>query len=193
MNSGRSGFRVRAVRLAAAAAVLGLLLACAAGNSVRLGYRVVGIEARAGDAELSLVAFKDGRGKKDIGVNSEGQAFYPDSSVAEWVGWSLYDELRAAGAKVKYHNLDTGFETDYVVGGEVLEVWVKQESATTYKAQVRAKVVVSRGGETVHIEKFQSEVERVVFPGSQRPAEVLTEALQGLVTEAARAVLAATR
>lgn len=170
--------------LALALAGFVALSACAGSTQLVLRYQVASAPAAGCDKAIAVVTFKDGREQKMLGIDADGQAYKTDSNVAEWVSWSLYDELRTVGcSKVKYHQTEGEFTADYVVSGEVLKVSVRQNSATSYTAAVQLRLEIKKDGQVVYAGKFQGEKDNTVFPGSGKAEQVLSDALQVVLSD----------
>jgi len=160
-------------------ALIVLLAACAGSTQLVLRYEVAQTQAPGCDAAVAVVTFKDAREQPMLGIDADGQAYKTASNVAEWVSWSLYDELRAAGcSKAKYHQAEGNYTADSVVTGEVLKVNVRQNSATSYTAAVQIRIEIKKAGQVVFAGKFHGEKDNTVFPGSGKAEQTLTEALQ---------------
>lgn len=180
-------------RLAFPVLALALLTAgCAAGNAIKLKYALISTDSPCA-GEITVFRFEDKRPAVALGKTSDNQTITSLSDVAEWVGWALFDELENAGCKPKYRTATLTPDDNPVVTGEVLELTLNQTGVTTYKGRVAVRIKVLRGGETVHVEKYISEVEDVVVPGYSSEADILAEALRGVMYEAIPAIAAAAR
>lgn len=175
-------------RLALPVLVLALLTAgCASGNAVKLKYALISTDVPCSGA-ITVFRFEDKRSSAALGKTTDNQTITTLSDVAEWAGWALFDELENAGCKPKYRTATLTPDDNPVVTGEVLELSLNQTGVTTYKGRVAVRIKVLRGGETVHAEKYISEVEDVVVPGYSSEADILAEALRGVMYEAIPAI-----
>jgi hypothetical protein len=173
-----------------AALVLALLTGCAAGNAIKLKYALISTDSPC-SGEVTVFRFEDKRPAGALGKTSDKETITTLSDVADWVGWALFDELENAGCKARYRTTALTPADDLVVTGEVLELTLNQTGVTTYKGRVSVRIVVSRSGKTLHTEKYTSEVEDVVVPGYSSQADILAEALRGVMYEAIPAIAAA--
>lgn len=185
---------MRHKRIVARLAVLALfLLAFAAGCTpktvVPLNYAVLGNMPGSCNGNVMVVAFKDVRKQASIGRDGDGYVLNPGSDVADWVGWSLYEELRAAGCETSYHGTREGFSARTVVSGEVLDVKISPMGKTVWKGMVKARMTTEVDGKAYPGETFVSEVEKPIIFGVSSREEVLTEALQGVLEQMVPRVL----
>ncbi len=163
--------------------IMCLVSGCAKGNSVKLGYALAGISVPcAGD--VVVFKFEDKRSVTALGKDNDGVAITTVSDVADWVGWSLFDELKAIGCEPRYRTSTVAPGEAALVTGEVLAVELDQTGATTYAGKVSVRIMIQKGGKTVHVEKYVSEVEDVVVPGYSSMSDIMAEALRGVLTEA---------
>jgi len=168
---------------------LALILAagCAAGNAIKLKYALISTDTPCA-GEITVFRFEDKRPASALGKTTDNETITSLSDVAEWVGWALFDELESAGCKPKYRTAITAPDDELVVTGQVLSLTLNQTGVTTYKGRVSVRIEVSRGGTTLHAEKYTSEVEDVVVPGYSSEADILAEALRGVMYEAIPAI-----
>ncbi|KAB1441678.1 hypothetical protein [Pseudodesulfovibrio senegalensis] len=159
-----------------------LLAACSPKTVVPLNYALVTANAGSCGNPINVLVFKDMRESRSIGRDSNGNLLQPGSDVADWVGWSLYEELNAAGCNVKYRSMR---QTDNVpvVTGEVLDVRMTPTGNTTWKGVVKIHVAVEREGVADPGETFMSEVEKPVVFGVSSREDILSEALQGIMEQ----------
>ncbi|WP_272700957.1 hypothetical protein [Desulfovibrio sp. Fe33] len=176
-----------------AALALALLTGgCAAGNAIKLKYALISTDSPC-SGEVTVFRFEDKRPATVLGKTADKEAITTLSDVADWVGWALFDELENAGCKARYRATALTPADDLVVTGEVLDLALDQTGMTTYKGRVSVRIVVSRSGNIVHSEKYTSEVENVVVPGYSTEADILAEALRGVMYEAIPAIAAAAK
>jgi hypothetical protein len=169
--------------------VLCLGAGCSKGNAVKLSYALAGVSAPC-SGEIVVFKFEDKRKISNLGTDNGGIAITTMSDVADWVGWSLFDELKAAGCETKYRTSTVTPGGAALVTGEVLAVELNQTGTTTYAGKVAVRIMVQKGGQTVHVEKYVSEVEDIVVPGYSSKSEILAEALRGVLNEAVPSILA---
>lgn len=165
------------------------LSGCAPTGTVPLTYAPLHVlDAKPGTGSVSVIKFTDETekglgGKSRLGRTSEGLDFFADSSLAEWVSWAVYDELKEAGINVEYHPAAGEYGTDFDISGQVQSLKLDQTSSTDYEGSMRVRLVIESKGNHVHSEKFYSEVTKVVFPSKDAPREIVMEVLQGIMTE----------
>jgi hypothetical protein len=178
--------------LSALLLAVALASGCASGNAIKLSYALISTDAPC-VGEITVFRFEDQRPATVLGKTTDNETITSLSDVAEWVGWALFDELENAGCKPKYRTAITAPDDELVVTGQVLDLALNQTGMTTYKGRVSVRIVVTRGDTTLHAEKYTSEVEDVVVPGYSAEADILAEALRGVMYEAIPAIAAAAR
>ena len=160
---------------------------CAKNNAVKLTY-ALGPTTVPCTGEVVVFKFEDKRTGATLGKDDTGQPVTTVSDVADWVGWALFDELKAAGCEPKYRTSTVTPGNAALVTGEVLAASLNQTGTTTWAGKVTVKIMVQKAGQTVHVEKFTSEVEDVVVPGYGSTSDIMAEALRGLLAEAVPAI-----
>lgn len=166
--------------------LLGLLLfaaACTKSGGITLGYQAMGVQARCA-TDMVVFKFEDKRPAKVLGRDNDGAAITAVNDVADWVGWALFDELEKAGCQPKYRTSTAAPGDTPMVTGEVLAVELNQTGTTTYEGKVSVRIMVVKAGKTIHIQKYSSQVEDVVLTGYGSEADIMQEALRGILAEA---------
>ncbi|HBE94428.1 MAG TPA: hypothetical protein DD766_06320 [Desulfovibrio sp.] len=173
-----------------ALAALVSLAACSTGRVVPLEYYTAQITPPRCAAPVVVHAFSDARGAQAIGTTKDGQSFLADPSVpvAEWVGYALYQELKANGCQAQYQTVSEGSPSP-IIRGEVVTVDLKQKDSTNYSCAVKIRLTVVKNGNEVMIQQFGSEVDKVYMPSSDNPKKILTECLQVLMGEVMETLL----
>jgi hypothetical protein len=161
---------------------------CTKGNAIKLNYALAGITIPC-SGDIIVFKFQDKRPVVSLGKDNDGAAITTLSEVADWVGWSLFDELKGAGCDPKYRTSTVTPGNALLVTGEVLAVELNQTGTTTYAGRVAVKMIIQKGGETIHIEKYISEVEDVVLPGYSTESDIMAEALRGIMVEAVPTII----
>lgn len=169
-----------------------LLAGCAKSNGIKLTYALNSTDSPC-SGQVVIFKFEDKRAKTDLGKTQDNETVTSLSDVADWVGWALFDEMESAGCEVKYRTATVMPGDELVVTGEVLELSLNQTGVTTWEGKVAVRIVVTRAGETLHVQKYASQVEDVVMPGYAKTSDVLAEALRGVMIEAVPAISAAAR
>lgn len=159
------------------------LAACTRDNAVKLTY-ALGPTLSPCVGEVVVFKFADRRAAKRLGKHQNGMYIESLSDAVDWVGWAIFDELKAAGCDPKYRTTTVTPGDLPLITGEVLDVSLNQTGTTTYKGKVTVKITVQKGGEIVHTEKYTSEVEDVVVPGYADESDIMAETLRGITSEA---------
>lgn len=177
-----------------------LMLSGCAGSIVSLSYRPQALEAvkPSTTAKVCVILFEDLRDVWEIGVRrDEKTPFYAGSPVNEWISRSLAEQLASAGVTVLYAKdreeaLHSG--ADFLVSGELEELWLKQNALTYYTCLMRVTISLSKGDEK-HVRKnsFSSTLSRTVLPFSSTPREVLGDCLRELLVPAAEKIVQSLR
>ena len=177
-------------------AVAGLLLiisltsACGPSSTVRLLYRPTDaslIPSPAAPA-VSVVQFKDVRTNSYVGVRKDNSPFIPNGQVPEWVSRSLAEELNRQGLRVSYATsleLARAAQPDYILTGELQEVWIRESSSTDIAASVKALVSVTGHKGRLISEQMTSSQAKQGLPSSSNAEELLYNTVQELVQTAA--------
>ncbi len=168
--------------------ILCFVAGCTKGNAIKLSYALAGTTVPC-SGEIVVFKFEDKRSVINLGEDSDGLAITTLSDVADWVGWSLFDELKNAGCEPKYRTSTVTPGNAALVTGEVLAVELNQTGTTTYTGKVAVRIMVQKNGQTVHIEKYVSEVEDIVLPGYSTESDIMAEALRGIMVEAVPTII----
>ena len=156
---------------------------CNKSNAVKLTYALGQTKAPC-SGDVTVFKFADKRTSSRLGSTSNGQAISSLSDVADWVGWALFDELKAAGCEPKYRTSTVTPGDGPLITGEVLAVSLNQTGTTTYAGKLSVKIMIEKAGKTVMVEKYTSEVEDLAVPGYGSETDIMAEALRGLIAEA---------
>ncbi|MFH1914769.1 MAG: hypothetical protein ABIK45_10900 [Pseudomonadota bacterium] len=160
--------------------LLALAAGCAKDNAVKLTY-ALGPQVGPCVGEVIVFKFADKRPVNTLGTDRNGATLEPLSDVADWVGWALFDELKAAGCDPKYRTSSVTPGSAPLITGEVLATELNQTGATTWAGKVSVSIMLQRDGAIVHSERFSSEVENVVVPGYSTRSDILAETLRGVM------------
>jgi len=171
-------------------AVLFALSACGPGSTVRLLYRPADApQIPASTApSISVVQLKDARSNSYIGVRRDNTPFIPNDAVPEWVTRSLADEFTRQGLRVTYaQNLEAAraSQPQYILMGELHEVWIRESSRTDISASVKASISVTGHRGRLINESVTSSLSRQGLPGSSAAEELLYNTVQELVQSVA--------
>ena len=175
-------------------ALLGLLLfvvACNKSNGIKLGYEALGVSTSC-SGEMVVFKFEDKRVSDVLGRYNDNSAITSLSNVPDWIGWALFEELEKAGCEPKYRTSTVSPGDRVLVTGEVLGVELNQTGTTTFEGKVTVRIMVVKAGQTVHVQKYSSQVEDVVILGYSSESDIMAEALRGIMTEAIPTIMAVT-
>lgn len=169
--------------------LLCLLGACSPQANVRLIYVPAQTTAlpSPGAARITVVQFEDKRPRAEIGEQSNGQRFFASSPVADWVTRSLADEVSRMGPQVAYTSNVSQAQAgnpQFLVTGKVLEVWVRQNSTTSYTATIRIAFSVGKRNGVVYSENLSATQERSGIPSSSMVENLLNSTLRELLSTA---------
>ncbi len=174
--------RTQAVLAGTCLLFLFLVGGCTSSNAVKLTY-ALGETAGPCVGEVVVFKFQDKRPESRLGRNRDGQPVTALSDVADWVGWALFDELKAAGCDPRYRTSTVTPGSLPLITGEVLLAELNQTGATTWEGKVSVRIILERDGAVIHSEKFTSQVEDVAVPGYGSESDIMAEALRGLMAE----------
>ena len=164
--------------------------ACGSSSTVRLLYRPAdapNIPASTAPS-LSVVQLKDARTNSYIGVRHDNSPFIPNGAVSEWVTRSLAEAFTRQGLRVTHaQNLEAAraSQPDYILTGELQELWIRESARTDISANVKAFVSVTGHKGRVINESVMSSLSRQGLLGSAAAEELLYNTLQELVQSVA--------
>jgi len=167
-----------------------VMSACGSGSTVRLLYRPAeapNIPASTAPS-LCVVQLKDVRTNSYIGVRHDATPFIPNGEVPEWVTRSLAEAFTRQGLRVtQAQNLEAARlpQPQYIVQGELQEVWIRESGRTEITASVKVHIsVVGHKGKLIN-ESVMSSLSRQGLLGSSAAEELLYNTLQELVQSVA--------
>ncbi|WP_229590715.1 hypothetical protein [Pseudodesulfovibrio sediminis] len=169
--------------------ILLFAVGCAKNTGITLTYPNVGVGASC-SGDIVILQFADNRPTMALGKYSDGTRITTGTNVADWVGWALFDELEKAGCKPRYRTSSVSPGDAMLVTGEVLSVELNQTGTTTYTGKVTVKIVITRAGQRIHVQKYASQVDDVVVLGYANEADLMAETLRGIMTEAVPVIAA---
>jgi hypothetical protein len=127
---------------------------------------------------------KDSRPNPYIGTRHDNTPFIPNGSPPEWVTRSLADALVRQGMRVTYAtDLETAraSQPQYILTGELQEVWIRESSRLDRSASVKAFVSISGQKGKVLNEGVTASLSRTGAPTGSAAEELLYNTLQELV------------
>lgn len=156
---------------------------CADKTVIPLNYALITPSGQSCGGSTAVLKFADARTSRSLGRDGDGRLLQPATDVADWVSWSLYEELSVLGCDVKYHGVRDGLDEQTIVLGKVVDVRLMPLGKTVWKGVVKVSMAVERDGAVGPWETYISEVEKPVIFGVSTREEVLTEALQGVMEQ----------
>lgn len=186
---------VPVVLLALVGAVF-LLSACGPSNSVRL-LPPPPLDASVLPApnapSVSVVSFADKRvDTASIGVRRDGSAFSTTGDVAPWISRALADELARSGFQVSFATNVSQARSgnpDYLVTGQVDEVWLKENSSTEISSQMRVKCTLANRKGRLWSESCNASQSRSGLPSGSTAEDLLLDTLRDLVKPMAQKIV----
>jgi uncharacterized lipoprotein YajG len=171
-------------------AALFALSACGPGSTVRLLHRPAdALQIPASTApSLAIVQLKDARANSYIGVRRDNSPFIPNGAVPEWMTRSLADAFTRQGLRVTYaQNLEAAraSQPNYILTGELQEVWIRENSGTDISASVKAFIAVTGHKGRLVNESVMSALSKQGLLGSAAAEELLYNTVQELVQSVA--------
>lgn len=164
---------------------------CASGN-VPLLYNSSETMMPTGKApSVCILPFTDARPAAPIGSRKDGSPFTPNSNVSEWVTHALAIELSNNGVIVSRADNKTEAKAKgarYIVTGTVDELWLSEESSSSYSTKMRASLVMSSPKKVLLKKSFSAGFTRKVMPLGSVPAELLAETLRDVAVPMADSV-----
>jgi len=170
--------------------VLFVLSACSPSSTVRLLYRPADapqIPAPTAPS-ISVVQLKDVRSNSYIGVRRDNTPFIPNGTVPDWVTRSLADELTRQGLRVTYaQTLEAArvAQPQYILTGELQEVWIRENSSTDMTANIQAFISVTGYRGKLVNEGVTSSLSKQGLPGRTVAEDLLYNTVQELVQSVA--------
>jgi len=167
-----------------------MLNACGSGSTVRLLHRPADApQIPASTApSIAIVQLKDTRSNAYIGVRRDSTPFIPNGAVPEWVTQSLAEGLTRQGLRVTYAQTLEAARTaqpQYILTGELQELWIQEISRTEISASVKAMISVAGHRGKLINEGMTSSLSRQGLLGSSAAEELLFNTLQELVLSVA--------
>ncbi len=179
-------------------ACMALMVFGCAQNNVRLLYNpatpanVPSVTA----PRVTVVVFDDQRNRVDIGVRKDGTPFQPGSNVAEWVSYSLADELTRQGAQVSIATSRQQAEAanpEYMVHGLIERVWLTEKNISNYEAAIRLQIHIYSRNKTPAIKNIGAQQDKTGVPGARLAEETLSSTLADVLKDASSRIMAEIR
>lgn len=165
-----------------------LLSACGPSNQVRL-LPPPPLDASVLPApnapSVSVVNFADKRvDTAAIGARRDGSAFTTSEDVPQWISRALADELARNGFLVSFAMSVAQARSgnpDYLVTGQVDEVWLKENSATEISTQMRVNCSLANRKGRLWRESCNASQSRSGLPSGAAAENLLLDTLRDLV------------
>ena len=175
-----------------------LATACGPANSVRLlpppfqeGAVLPGPKA----PRVTVVAFDDKRQDMTvIGSRRDNTAFVTNDSVSQWISKALADDLARNGLQVSYSdsvNQARAGNPDYLVTGDVDQVWLREKSATDLSTQMRVNYSVANRQSRIYKETLNASQSRTVMPTGSAADNIMLDTLRELIKPMAQKIVQA--
>ncbi len=175
-----------------------LATACGPANSVRLlpppfqeGAVLPGPKA----PRVTVVAFDDKRQDMTvIGSRRDNTAFVTNDSVTQWISKALADELARNGLQVSYSdsvNQARAGNPDYLVTGDVDQVWLREKSATDLSTQMRVNYSVANRQNRIYKETLNASQSRTVMPTGSAADNIMLDTLRERIKPMAQKIVQA--
>ena len=173
-----------------------LLSACGPSNTVRL-LPPPPLDASVLPApnapSVSVVSFEDKRvDTSSVGVRRDGSAFTTSGDVAEWISRALADELARSGFQATFAanvNQARSGNPDYLVTGQVDEVWLKENSSLEITSQMRVKCALANRKGRLWSESCNASQSRSGLPSGSTADNLLLDTLRDLVKPMAQKIV----
>ena len=167
-----------------------VLNACGPSSTVRLLYRPADApQIPASTApSISVVQLKDARPNSYIGIRRDNTPFIPNGTVPDWATRSLADELTRQGLRVTYaQTLEAARigQPQYILTGELQEVWIREHSSTDISASIKAFISVTGHRGRLVNEGVTASLNKQGLPGSAVAEDLLYNTVQELVQSVA--------
>lgn len=183
------------VRLGALILLALVLSSCGPGNSVRLlpppPFESTVLPAPNAPS-VSVVNFRDEREDTGaVGMRRDGTPFTTTGDVSLWISRAVADELARQGYRVTFAmdvNQARAASPDYLVTGVIQEVWLKETSATSLSAQMRAACTLASRQQRLWTETCTVQQSRTTLPTGSVADALLLDTLQDLVQNVAQKI-----
>lgn len=155
-------------------------------TGLTLRYAPVGRDEGLCSKAVGIGTIRDSRGgQKAIGDRDAQVKYFPlGAAVSEWVHDALAVEFKARGCATEDVKAGSPFNPDYMVSGEVFNVYLSQTGMLGSKLHMKMRVVLDKGGEHVFQKTYEGAWERTALNFSQERNEALfQEALGDLLRD----------
>ncbi len=174
-----------------------LLAACGPSNNVRLLPPPLDASVLPAPSapRVSVVTFADQRQDQSaLGVRRDKSAFMTGDDVPQWISRALADELARNGMQVTFAlnvNQARSGNPDYLVTGQVDEVWLREASATDISSTLRVSYVLANRQGRLLRESLNASQSRSGLPSGAAADNLMLETLRDLVKPMAQKIVQA--
>ncbi len=144
---------------------------------------------------VSVVTFADQRQDQSaLGVRRDKSAFVTGDDVPQWISRALADELARNGMQVTFAlnvNQARSGNPDYLVTGQVDEVWLREASATDISSTLRVSYVLANRQGRLLRESLNASQSRSGLPSGAAADNLMLETLRDLVKPMAQKIVQA--
>jgi hypothetical protein len=145
---------------------------------------------------VSVVTFTDKRvDRSSLGTRRDGSAFLSDTDPAQWISRALADELARSGMQISYAattNEARKGNPDFLVTGEMDEVFLRETSATEFSATMRVSyVLANRQARVIPRDTINSSQTRSGLPSARAAENLMLDTLKDLLKPMARKIVQA--
>lgn len=174
-----------------------LLAACGPSNNVRLLPPPLdaSVLPAPNAPRVSVVTFADQRQDQSaLGVRRDKSAFVIGDDVPQWISRALADELARNGMQVTFAlnvNQARSGNPDYLVTGQVDEVWLREASATDISSTLRVSYVLANRQGRLLRESLNASQSRSGLPSGAAADNLMLETLRDLVKPMAQKIVQA--
>ena len=166
--------------------LLGILIMIAGctGNTVSLKYNPSqNLTTPPCEDSIKLSTFRDNREKSWIGTKAEGDKFYAENDVSQWVTFALFEELQNADCNVYLESRSENVETDYTVKGVIEDINLKQLSTLKFSNTIKLKIKLLKNNKVVYHESFIGYIKKNSLVPANMPEKIMAAGLQDLMQE----------
>ena len=125
-------------------------------------------------------------------MRRDGSAFTTSGDVAQWISRALADELARSGFLVSFAtnvNQARSGNPDYLVTGQVDEVWLKENSSMEISSQMRVKCALANRKGRLWSESCNASQSRSGLPSGSTADNLLLDTLRDLVKPMAQKIV----
>lgn len=178
MNTSRSPYCVLIALL-----LFAVLGSGCSGNIIPLKYERVDEALPPCTTVVALLPFEDARVSRAIGEDLDGEKYYPETPVEDWITAAFFEELDAAGCSVLVDSAADPTKAMYSLTGTIMDVRLHRVLVSNYTGLLKMKVVLKKHGEVVYNDIATAYVEHRMAPtiGVKDQRKVMKALLQEMM------------